>query len=66
MDARTEDKLCRKLGPILKGKTLLLVTHRASLLTLVDRVMVLDNGIIRADGPKNNILEALKKGQLSV
>ena len=66
MDARTEDKLCKKLGSILAGKTLILVTHRASLLTLVERVIVLDNGIIRADGPKNNILDALKKGQLNV
>jgi len=54
------------LKSILEGKTLLLVTHRASLLTLVDRVIVLDNGSIRADGPKDNILEAIQRGQLSL
>ena len=66
MDARTEKRLCNQLSRILDGKTLLLVTHRASLLTLVDRVIVLDNGTVRADGPKDNILEAIQKGQLSL
>jgi ATP-binding cassette subfamily C protein LapB len=66
MDARTERRLCNNLKSILEGKTLLLVTHRASLLTLVDRVIVLDNGSIRADGPKDNILEAIQRGQLSL
>lgn len=66
MDARTERRLCNNLQTILEGKTLLLVTHRASLLTLVDRVIVLDNGSIRADGPKDNILEAIQRGQLSL
>ena len=66
MDARTEKRLCNHLRSILEGKTLLLVTHRASLLTLVDRVIVLDNGTVRADGPKDNILEAIQKGQLNL
>ncbi|MGI9537479.1 MAG: type I secretion system permease/ATPase [Desulfocapsaceae bacterium] len=66
MDARTERQLCNHLKSILDGKSLLLVTHRASLLTLVDRVIVLDNGSIRADGPKDNILEAIQRGQLSL
>lgn len=66
MDARTEKRLCSQLGRILEGKTLLLITHRASLLTLADRVIVLDNGSVRADGPKDNILEAIQKGQLSL
>ena len=66
MDARTEKRLCNNLKSILEGKTLVLVTHRASLLTLVDRVIVLDNGSIRADGPKDNILEAIQRGQLSL
>ncbi|MCG6931132.1 MAG: type I secretion system permease/ATPase [Desulfofustis sp.] len=66
MDARTERRLCSQLRTILEGKTLLLITHRASLLALVDRVIVLDNGSVRADGPKDNILEAIQRGQLSL
>ncbi len=66
MDARSESHLRQQLNTILKGKTLILTTHRASLLALVDRVIVLDNGMIRADGPKAEILEALKNGQINL
>lgn len=66
MDAKTESQLRRKLSQIMTGKTLVLITHRASLLSMVERIIVLDNGMIRADGPKNHILEALKSGQINV
>jgi len=66
MDAKTEAMLRKKISRIMEGKTLVLITHRASLLSMVDRIVVLDNGMIRADGPKNHILEALKNGQISV
>ena len=66
MDARTESKMRQKLTKILPGKTLVLITHRASLLTMVERLIVLDNGMIRADGQKNHILEALKNGQICI
>lgn len=66
MDAKSESQLRQHLNTILKGKTLILTTHRASLLALVDRVVVLENGMIRADGPKAAILEALKNGQISL
>ena len=40
--------------------------HRASLLSLADRLIVLDGAKIMADGPKDQVLEALKKGQIKV
>ena len=46
----------------MKPKTLLLMTHRASLLAMVDRLVVIDNGTIVADGPKASVLEALRGG----
>lgn len=49
---------------MVSNKTLLLVTHRASLLTLVDRLIILDNGKIIADGAKESVMAALKKGQI--
>lgn len=66
MDNRTESKLKMQLETILSSKTLILITHRASLLSLVDRVVVIDNGTIVADGPRDRVLEALKKGQLNL
>ena len=47
-----------------KNKTLLLITHRTSMLSLVDRLIVLDNGHIVADGPKEAVIEALRKGRV--
>jgi ATP-binding cassette, subfamily C, bacterial LapB len=45
-------------------RTLLIVTHRTSLLDLVDRLIVVDNGRIVADGPKASVVAALKQGRI--
>ncbi|MFZ5766899.1 MAG: type I secretion system permease/ATPase [Thermodesulfobacteriota bacterium] len=66
MDNRTETRLKTNLAPLLAGKTVILITHRASLLDLVDRIVVIDNGTVVADGPKQRIVEALKNGQLKI
>jgi len=66
MDNSTEARFKEKLSEQLNKQTLILVTHRASLLTLVDRLIVMDGSKIMADGPKDKVLEALKKGQIKV
>ncbi|HCP04166.1 MAG TPA: type I secretion system permease/ATPase, partial [Pseudomonas sp.] len=66
MDNSSEERLKRQLQPILHNRTLLLVTHRASMLSLVNRLIVIDGGKIVADGPKEQVLEALRKGHVNV
>jgi len=66
MDNTTETLVTQRLTDATKDKTLVLVTHKASLLSMVDRLLVLDNGKIVADGPKLSVLDALQKGQLRV
>ncbi|MGD8515106.1 MAG: type I secretion system permease/ATPase [Thioalkalispiraceae bacterium] len=66
MDNSTEERLKKKLEPVLKDKTVLLVSHRASLLDLVDRIIIIDHGRIIADGPKEKVREALRQGKLRV
>ncbi|TQV85243.1 type I secretion system permease/ATPase [Exilibacterium tricleocarpae] len=66
MDHSSEARMLRQLHEHLQEKTLLLVTHKTSLLSLVDRILVLDRGKLLADGPKESVLAALKKGQLRV
>ena len=66
MDNTTEDIFKKRFGEWVKDKTMVLVTHRASLLTLVDRIIVMDSGRIIADGPKERIMEALKQGKIKV
>jgi len=66
MDNSTEERFKAKLETSLEDKTLLLVTHKASLLSLVERIIVMDNGHLVADGPRDQILAALKKGHIKV
>jgi ATP-binding cassette subfamily C protein LapB len=66
LDNRSEETFKGKLEKTLPGKTFLLVTHRASLLSLVPRLMVLDGGRIVADGPKEQVMQALSGGKISV
>ncbi len=64
MDNSTEAVFKKRLEQILPGKTLLLVTHRSSLLTMVERLIIFDDGKVVADGPKEEVLAALKQGQI--
>ncbi|WP_455594230.1 type I secretion system permease/ATPase [Cloacibacillus porcorum] len=64
MDSASEERVRHNLKIFTKDKTLLLVTHRTALLDLTERVIVLDGGRIVADGPKEQILAALKEGAI--
>jgi ATP-binding cassette subfamily C protein LapB len=66
MDNNAEAILRQRLKETLEGKTLLLFTHRTSLLHLVDRIVVMDAGKVVADGPKKEVLQALKAGRVNV
>ena len=61
MDTDAEMRLMRRLHTVTRGKTLLLITHRLSLLQLVDRVVVLDNGRVKLDGPRDEVLKQLRE-----
>jgi ATP-binding cassette subfamily C protein LapB len=58
MDSGTERQLLERLAPVLKNKTLVLITHRGTLLDLADRVIAIDKGKVVADGPKDQLLKA--------
>jgi len=64
MDHQSEERLKTRLAAYARHKTMLLVTHRTSLLDLVDRLIVLDAGQIVADGPKAQVVEALQRGRI--
>ncbi|MCL2790636.1 MAG: type I secretion system permease/ATPase [Desulfobulbus sp.] len=64
MDNLSETRLKQNLGQLLPGKTLILITHRGSLLDLVDRIVLINHGVIVADGPREQVMNAIKSGQI--
>jgi ATP-binding cassette subfamily C protein LapB len=66
MDAQTEADLIVRLRDELKDRTLIVVTHRQPLLALVERVVIVEDGKIRADGPRDAVLAKLAEGARQV
>lgn len=64
LDNRSEEAFKNNLAKHLRDQTVILVTHRASLLSLVNRLIVIDTGRLIADGPKEQVLEALAEGRV--
>ncbi len=64
MDHAAESGIKQQLEQFIQQRTLVLVTHRTALLKLVDRIMVIDQGQVVADGPRDRVMEALRKGRI--
>lgn len=60
MDTDSEMMLQRRLNGIIPGRTLILITHRLSMLRIVDRLIVLEKGRIKMDGPRDAVLRRLR------
>jgi ATP-binding cassette subfamily C protein LapB len=59
-DNSTESVVKQRLFEYSRDKTLLLVTHKAPMLKLVERLIVIDEGRIVIDGPRDDVLKSLK------
>jgi ATP-binding cassette subfamily B protein/ATP-binding cassette subfamily C protein LapB len=64
LDVGLEKSLVNHVNKIAQDKTLIVITHRFAALEMVDRVIVLNNGKIVADGPKDKILNALSQKKI--
>jgi len=64
MDHSTEVAVKTQLAELIKGRTWLVVTHRNSLLEMVDRIIVIDNAKLVADGPRETVVQALQQGRI--
>lgn len=64
MDYSSEDDIKRRLSEFSQDKTIILISHRTSLLDLADRIIVMDGGRIMADGPKEQVMTALRQGRI--
>jgi len=62
MDLASEKQLIRHLSQSFdRHTTIIISTHRFSMLELVDRLIVVEQGRVVADGPKAQVLQALTK-----
>jgi ATP-binding cassette subfamily C protein LapB len=63
MDPASENRLRKRLEQVIKGRTTILITHKGSMLTLVDKLILIDRGRIVAYGPKNDVIQRLQGRQ---
>ena len=64
MDNRSEMHIKQQLAQLKPSETLILITHKTSMLDVVDRVVVMEKGCVIADGPKAEVLNNLKQGKV--
>lgn len=64
MDNRSEMQIKHQLSQLKSHETLILITHKMSMLDVVDRVIVMEKGAIIADGRKSEVLNDLKNGRV--
>jgi len=64
MDFSSENAFKQRLREMAAHKTMIIVTHRNSLLELANRVIVLDDGKVVADGPRDQVIQALQGGRV--
>jgi len=65
MDANAEREFITNIDKYSKlggGRTVILSTHKPSMLKLADRILVMDQGKIAADGPKADVMRQLSGG----
>lgn len=66
MDNRSESLVKHELANLSAETTMLLITHRTSMLDIVDRIIVIEQGMVVADGPREQVLQQLKEGKVRV
>ena len=63
MDFNTELQVISNLKQVTQGKTTVIITHKPSILEVVDRIIVMHNGSVAMDGPKAEVLAKLGGAQ---
>jgi ATP-binding cassette subfamily C protein LapB len=64
MDFSSEQQFKQRLNSFAGHKTVIVVTHRNSLLDLATRIIVVDEGRVVANGPRDQVIQALQSGQV--
>lgn len=62
IDPGSERRLYNHLKKMIKGKTILLVTHKSAVLGLIEKLILMDRGRIVALGPRDEVIQKLQSG----
>lgn len=62
MDQLSENRILEALKPIMRDRTVLLITQKYALLNLTPRVIVMHEGSVYLDGPREEVLKKLSQG----
>nr|WP_251124249.1 hypothetical protein [Escherichia coli] len=57
LDLQTESVVLKGLSHWSRGRTMVVVTHRLQVLNIVDRIVVMNEGRVMMDGPRDEILK---------
>lgn len=60
MDEATERHFIQQLGAWSRDRTIIVATHRMRMLDIVDRIIVIDQGSVILDGPRDQILATMR------
>lgn len=63
LDPASEIRLLRRLDVLVRNRTVILITHKASMLSLIDKLILMDRGRILAAGQKEEIIKRLQAGE---
>lgn len=63
MDPASENRLRKRLKVLCQGKTTILITHKGSMLDLVDKLILIDRGRLIAYGPRDEVIRKLQARQ---
>lgn len=64
LDDATERNVIAQLKELASERSLIVATHRPAVLEAVDRILVLDAGVVVLDGPRDEVLAKLRRGDL--
>ena len=65
-DMQAESKFCEYIKAQTEGKTFILVTHKHSMLSMVDRLILMHEGRVIMDGKRDDVIAALNSGTIKV
>ncbi|OOF59260.1 type I secretion system permease/ATPase [Rodentibacter myodis] len=63
LDQGTEEMVLGALARWVGNRTMIVVTHRPQVLKMVNRIIVVENGQVAIDGPRDAVLEHLRKNE---